>query len=117
METITITPLELDALKSITYSDFYENGRESILWDYSVYDVCSIPSRKRGGVFASLSTKGLIKIQEAEKKFIKNEDGSKTLNKWWSNDGLNFGTMHITKEGYEVLDSLKLIDENGNFIQ
>ena len=116
METITITPLELDALKAITYSDFYENGRESVLWDYSVYDVCDIPSRKRGGVFASLSTKGLIKIYEGEKKFILDENGNKVKNQWWSNDGLNFGTMHITPEGYALLDSLKLIDEDGNFI-
>jgi hypothetical protein len=111
----TITDLEIDALKAITYSDFYENGRESVVWDYSVYDACDIPSRSRGGVFASLSTKGIITIYEGEKKFILNEDGTKTRNKWWSNDGLNFGTMCITKSGYALLDKLQLIDENGFF--
>lgn len=113
----TITDLEMEALKAITYSDFYENGRESVLWDYSVYDACDIPARSRGGVFASLSTKGIIVIHEGEKKFILNEDGTKTLNKWWSRDGLNFGTMYITKPGYALLDKLGLIDENGHFIK
>jgi hypothetical protein len=116
ISTTTITPLELDALKAITYSDFYENGRDSVPWDYSVYDACDIPSRSRGGVFASLSTKGIINIYEGEKKFIIAADGTKTRNKWWSTDGLNFGTMHITKEGYALLDSLNLIDEHGYFI-
>jgi hypothetical protein len=116
METITITERELEALKSITYSDFYENGRESVLWDYSVYDVCRLPSRSRGGVFASLSVKGLVNIYEGEKKFIINEDGTKTLNKYWSRDGLNFGTMNITPLGYETLDTLGLIDEDGRFL-
>ena len=112
----TITELEIEALKAITHSDFYENGRESVLWDYSVYDACSIPSRSRGGVFASLSTKGIITIYEGEKKFNIAADGTKTLNEYWSRDGLNFGTMLITQPGYALLDQLQLIDENGFFI-
>lgn len=113
-EQIHLTELELQALKAITHSDFYENGRESILWDFSVYDACSIPKHSRGGVFASLSTKGLINIQEGEKKFNIDKDGNKTLNPYWSPDA--YGTMHITTLGYEVLDNLQLIDENGSFI-
>lgn len=115
--TTNLTELEIKALKSITWSDFYENGRESVLWDYSVYDVCDIPKTSRGGVFASLSSKGIINIYEGEKKFIIAEDGTKTLNKYWSRDGLNFGTMNITTAGYALLDSLNLIDEDGNFIK
>ena len=36
---INLTELELIALKSITYSDFYQNGRKSCVWDFSVYDI------------------------------------------------------------------------------
>jgi hypothetical protein len=112
-----LTDLELQGLKAITHSDFYENGRESILWDYSVYDCCPFTGKTRSGVFSSLVQKGLIHITEAEKKFITDENGNKILNKYWSRDGLNFGTIYITKGGYELLDSLNLIDENGNFIK
>ena len=111
----SITELEMEALKAITYSDFYENGRESVLWDFSVYDACSIPKTSRGGVFASLSTKGIIAIQEGEKKFNIAADGTKTRNPYWSPDA--YGTMCITSAGYALLDSLNLIDENGSFIQ
>jgi hypothetical protein len=116
MINTNLTDLELQALKAITYSDFYENGRDSILWDYSVYDCCEFSGKTRSGVFSSLVQKGLIHIQEGEKKFIKDENGNKILNKYWSRDGLNFGTIHITKEGYELLDSKKLINEYGHFI-
>ena len=115
-DLITLTELEIEALKTITYSDFYENGRESILWDYSVYEICTIPSRKRGGVYGSLEKKELVKIQQPEKKFILDENGNKVLNKWWSKDGLNFGTILITPLGYATLDKLGLIDEDGNFL-
>ena len=116
MENTNLTDLELQALKAITYSDFYENGRESILWDFSVYDCCPFNGKTRSGVFSSLVQKGLINIQEGEKKFIKDENGNKILNKYWSRDGLNFGTIYITKNGYELLDSKNLIDENGSFL-
>ncbi len=110
-----LTNFELQALKSITHSDFYEQGRDSITWDFSVYDICPIPSRSRAGVFSSLVQKGIIQITEAEKKYIKNPDGTKVLNRYWSRDGLNFGTIRITPEGYAFLDSLNLINEYGNF--
>jgi len=115
-DLITLTELELEALKTITYSDFYENGRESVLWDYSVYEICNIPSRKRGGVYGSLEKKELVKIQQPEKKFILDKNGNKVLNEYWSRDGMNFGTILITPLGYQVLDNLGLIDENGSFI-
>lgn len=113
---INLTDLELQALKAITESDFYENGRRSIPWDYSVYDNCSFTGKTRSGVFSSLAQKGLIFVQEGEKKFIKDENGNKILNKYWSRDGLNFGTINITEEGYELLDSKNLIDEDGRFL-
>ena len=113
--TITITELELIALKSITYSDFYENGRESVVWDFSVYDDCSLKGKTRSGVFSSLSQKGLINITEKEKPYVLDENGNKVKNKWYSREG-NFGTLKITDLGYEILDSLNLIDEDGRFI-
>jgi len=110
----SITELELSALQAITESDFYENGRESVLWDYSVYDVCTIPSRSRGGVFASLSTKGIIVIQEGF--VVLNQTPKKGAdNKYWSAGDLNFGTIWITPSGYALLDRLGLIDLNGRF--
>ena len=111
----SLTKLELKAIQSITDSDFYENGRDSIPWDWSVYDACSIPKRSRGGVFASLSQKEIVHIQEGEKKFILNDEGVKIRNKWWSPDA--YGTMYITETGYALLDQLQLIDEDGYFIK
>ena len=67
MENKNLTDLELQALKAITYSDFYENGRESILWDFSVYNCCPFNGKTRSGVFSSLVQKGLINIQFAIK--------------------------------------------------
>ena len=111
-----LTDLEIQALKAITYSDYYEQGRESIIWDWSAYDNCSLTGKTRSGVFSSLVQKGIIHVSEAEKKFIKDENGNKILNRYWSRDGLNFGTIYITKEGYELLDSKNMIDEYGRFI-
>jgi hypothetical protein len=116
MVKINLTDLELQALKAITQSDFYENERESIVWDYSVYDICEFKGKTRSGVFSSLVQKGLIQIQEGQTKFIKDENGNKILNKYWSRDGLNFGTIFITKDGYELLDSKNLINEYGSFL-
>jgi hypothetical protein len=114
---VHLTDLELQGLKSITHSDFYENGKESVVWDYSVYDICPFSGKTRSGVFSSLVQKGLVNIQEAETKFIKDKDGNKILNIFWSKDGLNFGTINITTEGYKLLDNLNLIDEDGSFIK
>jgi hypothetical protein len=112
-----LTNLELQGLQSITHSDFYEQGRDSVTWDFSVYDICPIPKRSRAGVFSSLVQKGIVWITEAEKKYIKNADGTKTLNRYWERDGQNFGTIRITEEGYAFLDSQNLIDENGYFLK
>ena len=117
ISNLSLTELELQALKAITYSDFYEHGRESIVWDFSAYDNCPFKGKTRSGVFSSLVQKGLVNIQEGEKKFIKDQDGNKILNKYWSRDGLNFGTIKITTEGYALLDSLNLIDEYGSFVK
>ena len=111
-----LTDLEIQALKAITYSDFYEQGRDSIVWDFSAYDNCSFTGKTRSGVFSSLVQKGIIHITEGEKKFIKDENGNKIRNRYWQNDGCNFGTIYITKEGYELLDSKNMIDEYGRFI-
>jgi hypothetical protein len=115
MEAINLTELEIIGLKSITHSDFYENGRNSIPWDFSVFDACPLKGRTRSGVFSSLSQKGLINITEKEKLYIIDKNGNKVRNPYYSR-GCNFGTIQITKAGYEVLDSKNLIDEYGSFI-
>jgi hypothetical protein len=111
-----LTALELQGLKAITHSDFYENGRESIVWDFSVYENCPFTGKTRSGVFSSLVQKGIVNVSEGEKKFIKKADGTKVLNQYWSRDGINFGTINITEAGYALLDSKNLIDEYGRFI-
>lgn len=116
MQTTSLTNLELIGLQTITYSDFYENGRKSVVWDYSVYDICPFTGKTRSGVFSSLVQKGMINVYEGEKKYIINENGQKVINKYWDRDGLNFGTIEITELGYQTLDNLGLINENGNFI-
>ena len=114
--SIKITSLELQALQTLTYSDFYERGRDSILWDFSVYDICTIPKRSRAGVYSSLVQKGFIEITEKERPYTINENGEKIRNIYYERGGTNFGTIRITPEGYAALDTLKLIDEDGNFI-
>jgi hypothetical protein len=116
MEAINLTELELIALKSITQSDFYENGRNSIPWDFSVFDACPLKGKTRSGVFSSLSQKGLINITEKEKPYTIDENGNKIHNRYYERGGTNFGTIQITQLGYEVLDSKNLINEYGSFI-
>jgi len=112
---VKLTSLELQALQTITQSDFYEQGRKSITWDFSVYDICTIPKRSRSGVYSSLVQKGFIVITEKEKPYILNENGEKIRNIYYERGGTNFGTIYITPEGYAALDKLKLIDEYGSF--
>jgi len=117
METsIHLTDLELIALETITQSDFYENGRNSILWDFSVFDICPLKGKTRSGVFSSLSQKGLVNITEKEKPYTIDENGNKIRNRYYERGGTNFGTIQITQLGYEVLDSKNLINEYGSFI-
>jgi hypothetical protein len=111
-----LTELELIALKSITASDFYEAGRDSIPWDYSVLEVCPLKGRTRSGAFGSLAKKGLIDVTEKTPMFVLDDNGNKIRNKYYSREG-NFGTISISEAGYALLDSLKLIDANGYFIE
>lgn len=115
MELTNLTDLELQAIKAITHSDYYESGRESIVWDFSVYDCCPFTGKTRSGVFSSLVQKGIIHISEGQKKFIKDKNGNKILNRYWDRSGHNHGTIYITPEGYSLLDSKNLIDEYGIF--
>ena len=115
METVNLTPLELVALKTITYSDFYERGRDSILWDFSVYDICELKGKTRSGVFSSLVQKGIIVVTPKESQYMINEKGEKVKNPYYER-GVNFGTIYITPVGYTLLDELQLIDEHGSFI-
>ena len=109
-----LTELELIALKSITHADFYENGRDSIPWEFAVMDACPLKGKTRSGAFGSLAKKGYIFCQPKEKMWIVQEDGTKIKNKYYSpNDD---GTIKITPEGYRILDEMGLIDEDGHFI-
>ena len=110
-----LTALELQALETITYSDFYERGRDSILWDFSVYDICTIAKRSRSGVYSSLVQKGFIEITEKERPYTTDENGNKIRNPYYERGGTNFGTIRITPIGYAALDALDLIDEDGYF--
>jgi hypothetical protein len=117
MNTINITELEMIGLKSITQSDFYENGRRSCPWDFAVFDACPLKGKTRSGVFSSLSQKGLIKIYEKMSPYIINENGEKVRNPYYERGEPNFGSMEITELGYTALDELGLIDEWGYFIK
>lgn len=108
-----LTKLELQGLQTITYSDFYEQGRDSIVWDFSVYDICSLKGKTRSGVFGSLAKKGLIVVTEKNKQFYTDKDGVKRRNPYY--DKNDFGTLRITELGYAELDRLELIDSNGYF--
>ena len=116
MDNNNLTELELQGLKAITHSDYYESGRSSIVWDWSAYDCCPFSGKTRSGVFSSLSQKGLIYISEGQKKFIKDEAGNRVLNRYWDRSGHNYGTIYITEAGYALLDSKGLIDSYGRFI-
>ena len=115
MESNTLTPLEITALKSITQSDFYENGRDSVVWDYSVYDFCPLKGKTRSGVFSSLSQKGFVIITEKDKRYNTDANGNRTKNPYYDSS-CNFGTLLITPSGYTALDNLNLISEWGSFI-
>jgi hypothetical protein len=110
-----ITKLELQGLQTITQSDFYEMGRESIVWDFSVYDICSLKGKTRSGVFGSLAKKELIVVTEKNKQFYIDKDGVKRRNPYY--DKNDFGTIYITELGYSKLDEMGLIDEYGYFIK
>ena len=111
MEATTLTSLEIVGLESITYSDFYEMGRDSVVWDFSVYDICSLKGKTRSGVFGSLAKKGLIVVTEKNKQFYIDKDGVKRRNPYYNKN--DFGTLRITELGYQVLDNHGLIDEGG----
>ena len=109
-----ITEKELVVLHAITVSDFYENGRESIVWDFSVLDDLPLKGKTRSGVIGSLANKGFIWVTEKEKRYKINEYGQKVRNPYYSPN--DYGTFQITEAGYAVLDSMGLIDEDGRFI-
>ena len=114
----TFTNLELQLIKAITDADFYENGRNSICWDFSVYDCCPFKGKKRSGVISSLKQKGFVEIQEKEKPSYTDKDGNKQTNPHYrkGEPESKFGTIAITEAGYSALDQLELINEDGFFL-
>ena len=115
--THTLTEKELILLEYITYSDFYESGRESVIWDFSLLDILpkTLKGKTRSGVIGSLASKSFIYVTDKEKKFIVDENGNRKRNPYWS--ATDYGTFKITEAGYAALDNLKLIDEDGNWLK
>ena len=115
----TFTTLELQFIQAITDADFYENGRDSICWDFSVYDCCPFNGKKRSGVISSLVQKGFLAINEKETPTYIDKDGNKQRNPFYrkGEPESKFGTIAITEEGYAALDSLELIDEDGYLLE
>ena len=108
------TEKEMIMMRAITESDFYENGRKSIVWDFSVLDDLSLKGKTRSGVIGSLAQKGFIQVTEKNKMYLVNEHGVRYRNPYYSSD--DYGTFQITPEGYAALDHLGLIDEYGMFL-
>jgi hypothetical protein len=65
--SLNLTDKELIFLKTMTQSDFYENGIDSILWDYSVNDDLPYSGKIRSGVISSLTQKGILGVTKKEK--------------------------------------------------
>ena len=110
MTKINLTKNELIAIKSITESDFYD-GRGSIQWDFSVYDICPLKGKTKSGTFGSLANKGIISTTHAEKKFNKDENGNRVKNPYWQQDGNNYGTIGITENGFDILIEIGVLDK------
>ena len=60
MANLNLTPKETEFLNEMRKSDFYENGIDSILWDYSVNENLSFSGKTRSGVVSSLTQKNII---------------------------------------------------------
>jgi len=112
---VNLTENELIALKSITHSDFYENGRESCVWDFSVYECNPLRGKTKSGTFGSLGAKGLIEVTAKQKMYNIDACGVKTRNPHYFRGESNCGTICITEAGYAALDALNLIDTHGDF--
>jgi hypothetical protein len=87
--TTTLTEKELQSLKAIIKSDYYQ-GVDSKVWDWSVYESLSFKGKVRSGVFSSLTQKGLVEIY--------------------------FDTIGITKQGYELLKEINMVCEKGYLV-
>ena len=61
-QTPAFTVKELLFLHTMTMSDFYENGINSIVWDYSVNDFLPYDGKTRSGVISSLAQKNIIDV-------------------------------------------------------
>lgn len=65
--TTSFTEKEIEFLNKMRESDYYENGIDSILWDFSVNDELSYKGKTRSGVVSSLAQKGIISVYRKEK--------------------------------------------------
>ncbi|AFF28118.1 gp120 [Sphingomonas phage PAU] len=75
----SLTEKEIQFLEAFTQSDFFEEGIDSVVWDYSVHDNLPYSGKTRSGVISSLSQKNVLVVSLKEKGEIA-------------------GTYHLTKE-------------------
>lgn len=91
MSALNLTEKEIEFLKAFAASDFYEDGLDSIVWDYSVNDELTYKGKTRSGVVSSLSQKGIINVSTKQ------------------DTGDRFGTYNLTdfaKSQREILNIL-----------
>lgn len=66
-QTPAFTVKELLFLHTMTQSDFYEDGINSVVWDYSVNDDLPYDGKTRSGVISSLAQKNIINVYKKER--------------------------------------------------
>ena len=62
MENLNLTEKEIQFLTAFGQSDFYEEGLDSVVWDYSVNDELPYSGKTVSGVVSSLSQKGILQV-------------------------------------------------------
>lgn len=85
-----LTEKEQTFLKVMGYSNFWENGLDSVPWDYSVNEFLPYVGKVRSGVISSLEQKGVIVVTKKVKGDIA-------------------GTYHLTDEAKGDKDVIKLV--------
>ena len=93
MKNQNLTSYEIELLKGICNSDYYDE--KNAVWDFSVLDYVDIPKRSTSGVVSSLVKKQMIEVNE------------------WN---VNEFSYKITESGYKLLRSLSLVDKEGYWI-
>lgn len=96
MATFNLTEKEIQFLTAFGQSDFYEDGLDSILWDYSVNDELQYSGKTVSGVVSSLSQKGILQVCTKE------------------DTGDRFGVYYLTEKAKEDKFIAELVDGQKN---